>query len=97
MNLLKNSTNEKNSLSNRFSTVATNAFCTCFLESKNSSWGTCFMHTLSPIYDNQFFPENYAVLYDSLALAKFDMFKDEIPKLRDSRRTSFDKIKMSLD
>ena len=35
-----------------------------------------------PVFDSQFFPENYATIYDSIELAQFEMFKDEIPKLR---------------
>jgi hypothetical protein len=41
------------------------------------------LHTFDlPIYDNQFFTENYMVMYESMQLAQFDMFKEEIPKLR---------------
>ena len=41
------------------------------------------LHTFEiPVYDSQFFPENYAAIYSSIELAKFEMFKDEIPKLR---------------
>lgn len=41
------------------------------------------LHTFEiPVYDSQFFPENYASIYSSIELAKFEMFKDEIPKLR---------------
>ncbi|MBK0368706.1 universal stress protein [Flavobacterium agrisoli] len=35
-----------------------------------------------PVFDSQFFPENYATIYDSIELAQFEMFKDEVPKLR---------------
>jgi hypothetical protein len=32
--------------------------------------------------DNQFFPENYMMIYESVELSQFEMFKEEIPKLR---------------
>jgi len=49
-----------------------------------------------PVYDNQFFPENYNVLFDSLQLSEFDMFKEEIPKLRKiAEERKLDTIKMS--
>ncbi|RTZ03522.1 universal stress protein [Flavobacterium sp. RSP49] len=80
-----------------FSEVATNAFVHALEFAKIVQGELVLLHTFElPIYDNQFFPENYAVIYDSLALAQFDMFKDEIPKLRaiaDERH--LDKIKMS--
>ncbi|MFV8337525.1 universal stress protein [Flavobacterium sp. RSP29] len=66
-----------------FSEVASNAFVHA-LEFANIVKGELILlHTFElPIYDNQFFPENYVVIYDSLQLAKFNKFKDEIPKLR---------------
>lgn len=80
-----------------FSEVATNAFVHALEFAKIVQGELILLHTFElPIYDNQFFSENYAVIYDSLALAQFDMFKDEIPKLRalaDERH--LDKIKMS--
>jgi nucleotide-binding universal stress UspA family protein len=55
------------------------------------------LHTFEfPVYDNQFFPENYNVVFDSLELIAFDMFKDEIPKLRAiAAERNLDYIKMS--
>jgi hypothetical protein len=35
-----------------------------------------------PVFDNQFFPENYMMIYESVELSQFEMFKEEIPKLR---------------
>lgn len=80
-----------------FSTVATNAFVHALEFAKIVHGELVLLHSFElPIYDNQFFPENYAVLYDSLALAKFDMFKDELPKLRAiAEERHLDKIKMS--
>ncbi|RTZ01733.1 universal stress protein [Flavobacterium bomense] len=88
---------KKNLFPTDFSEVATNAFVHALEFAKIVQGELVLLHTFElPIYDNQFFPENYAVIYDSLALAQFDMFKDEIPKLRaiaDERH--LDKIKMS--
>ena len=66
-----------------FSEVATNAFVHALEFAKIVQAELVILHTFElPIYDNQFFPENYAVIYDSLELSQFEMFKDEIPKLR---------------
>lgn len=41
------------------------------------------LHTFElPIVDNQFFPENYQTLFDTIELSKFDRFKDELQALR---------------
>jgi len=41
------------------------------------------LHTYElPIIDNQFAPQNYKEVFDSLELSSLDRFKDEIPKLR---------------
>jgi len=55
------------------------------------------LHTFElPVYDNQFFPENYNVLFDSIQLSEFDMFKDEIPKLHAiAEKRNLHHIKMS--
>ena len=80
-----------------FSEVATNAFIHALEFAKIVKGELVFLHTFElPIYDNQFFPENYNVLFDSLQLSEFDMFKDEIPKLRTiAEERNLDKIKMS--
>ena len=72
-----------------FSEVATNAFVHALEFAKNVQGELVLLHTFElPVYDNQFFPENYNVLFDSLQLAQFDMFKEEIAKLQNhSRRT----------
>lgn len=65
-----------------FSEVATNAFVHALEFAKIVQGELILLHTFElPIYDNQFFPENYNVIFDSLQLSQFDMFKDEIPKL----------------
>ena len=80
-----------------FSEVATNAFVHALEFAKIVQGELILLHTFDlPVFDNQFFPENYAVIYDSLELAQFEMFKDEIPKLRAiAEERNLDKIKMS--
>jgi hypothetical protein len=95
MNPLKNSTNEKILFQPIFYS-SYKCFCTCFRIAKIVHGELVFCTALSCQFMISFFPENYAVLYDSLALAKFDMFKDEIPKLRAiAEERHLDKIKMS--
>lgn len=66
-----------------FSEVATNAFVHALEFAKQVKGELILLHTFEiPVYDSQFFPENFAIIYNSLELAKFEMFKDEIPKLR---------------
>ena len=80
-----------------FSEVANNAFIHALEFAKIVKGELILLHTFElPIYDNQFFPENYNVVFDSLQLSQFDMFKDEIPKLRNiAEERNLDKIKMS--
>lgn len=66
-----------------FSEVATNAFVHALEFAKIVQGELILLHSFElPVFDNQFFPENYMVIYESLELSQFDMFKDEIPKLR---------------
>jgi nucleotide-binding universal stress UspA family protein len=66
-----------------FSDTATNAFVHALEFAKKVNGEIVLLHTFNlPIYDNQFFPENYALIYESLELSQFEMFKNEIPKLR---------------
>jgi hypothetical protein len=55
------------------------------------------LHTFElPIYDSQFVPDNYNLIFDSVQLAQFDMFKEEIPKLNAiAAERNLDQIKMS--
>ncbi len=80
-----------------FSEVATNAFVHALEFAKIVKGELILLHTFElPVYDNQFFPENYNVLFDSLQLSEFDMFKEEIPKLHAiAEERNLDKIKMS--
>jgi nucleotide-binding universal stress UspA family protein len=80
-----------------FSEVATNAFVHALEFAKIVQGELVLLHTFElPVYDNQFFPENYNVVFDSLQLSEFDMFKEEIPKLRMiAEERNLDKIKMT--
>ncbi|TDD93662.1 universal stress protein [Flavobacterium cellulosilyticum] len=80
-----------------FSEVANNAFIHALEFAKIVNGEIILLHTFElPVYDNQFFPENYNILFDSLQLSQFDMFKDEIPKLRSiAKERNLDKIKLS--
>ena len=80
-----------------FSEVANNAFVHALEFAKMVHGELFLLHSFElPIYDNQFFPENYAAIYDSVELSEFEMFKNEIPKLRAIAESHhLDKIKMS--
>jgi nucleotide-binding universal stress UspA family protein len=80
-----------------FSEVATNAFVHALEFAKIVQGELVLLHTFElPVYDNQFFPENYNVLFNSLQLIEFDMFKDEIPKLHAiAEERNLGQIKMS--
>jgi len=80
-----------------FSEVASNAFVHALEFAKIVQGQLVLLHTFElPVYDNQFFPENYNVVFDSLQLSEFDMFKEEIPKLRMiAEERNLDKIKMT--
>ncbi|WP_418262955.1 universal stress protein [Flavobacterium faecale] len=80
-----------------FSDVANNAFVHALELAKTLKGELIVLHSFElPVVDNQFFPENYMVIYESLELAQFDMFKDEIPKLRSiAEERQLDKIKMT--
>ncbi|NRT10512.1 universal stress protein [Flavobacterium sp. 14A] len=66
-----------------FSDTANNAFIHALEFAKAVQGELILLHTFElPVIDNQFFPQNYMVMYESLELAQFEMFKDEIPKLR---------------
>jgi nucleotide-binding universal stress UspA family protein len=80
-----------------FSEVSENAFVHALEFAKIVNAELVLLHTFElPVYDNQFFPENYNVLFDSLQLSEFDMFKDEIPKLHAiAEKRNLHHIKMS--
>ncbi|NRT14897.1 nucleotide-binding universal stress UspA family protein [Flavobacterium sp. 28A] len=80
-----------------FSETANNAFIHALEFAKLVQGELILLHTFEmPVFDNQYFPENYMVIYDSMQLSQFDMFKDEIPKLRAiAEQHHLDKIKMT--
>lgn len=80
-----------------FSDVANNAFVHALGLAKLVHGELILLHTYElPIVDNQFAPQNYQVLFDSLELSNFDRFKDEVPKLRDiAEENKFADIQMS--
>ena len=80
-----------------FSEASHNAFVHALKWAKLVQGELVLLHTFElPVFDNQFFPENYAAIYDSVSLSEFDMFKDEIPKLRAiAEAHHLDKIKLS--
>jgi hypothetical protein len=52
--------------------------------------------THAALIDDQFFPENFNMVYDTVELTEFDMFKEEIPKLRAiAEACNLENIKMS--
>lgn len=66
-----------------FSEAASNAFVHALEFAKIVNAELILLHTFEiPVYDSQFFPENYAAIYSSIELAKFETFKDEMPKLK---------------
>ncbi|MFA9195315.1 universal stress protein [Flavobacterium sp. FBOR7N2.3] len=66
-----------------FSEAATNAFVHALEFAKSIDGELVLLHAFElPIYDNQYFPENYMIIYESIELAEFEHFKDELPKLR---------------
>jgi nucleotide-binding universal stress UspA family protein len=80
-----------------FSEAATNAFVHALEFAKMVNGELILLHTFElPIYDNQFVPVNYNLVFDSLQLSEFDMFKDEIPKLHAiAEARHLDHIKMT--
>ncbi|MCW2120839.1 universal stress protein [Flavobacterium sp. 7A] len=66
-----------------FSEVANNAFVHA-LQFANAVEGELVLlhsYDLLPM-DDQFFPENFAAVYDTIEFSNFELFKEEIPKLR---------------
>ncbi|MBF4473363.1 MULTISPECIES: universal stress protein [Flavobacterium] len=80
-----------------FSEVANNAFIHALEFAKIVNGELLLLHTFElPIVDSQFVPENYYTVFDSLQLAQFDMFKNEIPKLRElAKKNGLENIKLS--
>ncbi|MEL1242448.1 universal stress protein [Flavobacterium flavipallidum] len=79
-----------------FSETATNAFVHA-LEFANSVDGELILlHAFDlPVFDSQYFPENYMLIYESVELTQFEVFKDELPKLHAiAQERNLDHIKM---
>jgi hypothetical protein len=64
-----------------FSEAATNALAAISIWKKIQG-ELILLHSypVLPI-DEQFFPENFEMVYDTVELTEFDMFKEEVPKL----------------
>ena len=80
-----------------FSEAATNAFVHA-LEFANSIDGELvLLHAFDlPVFDSQYFPENYMLIYESVELSQFEVFKDELPKLHAiAQKRNLDGIKMT--
>jgi nucleotide-binding universal stress UspA family protein len=80
-----------------FSEVASNAFVHALAFAKILEGELIVLHSypLLPV-DNQFFPENFNMVYETVELAQFDMFKEEVPKLHAiATACNLDNIKMS--
>lgn len=80
-----------------FSETATNAFVHA-LEFANSIDGELvLLHAFDlPVFDSQYFPENYMLIYESVELSQFEVFKDELPKLHAiAEKRNLNSIKMT--
>jgi len=80
-----------------FSEIANNAFIHALEFAKVVNGELVLLHTFElPFIDNQFAPDNYYTIFDSLQLANIDAFKDEIPKLRElAKQHNLEDIKLS--
>jgi nucleotide-binding universal stress UspA family protein len=80
-----------------FSEAATNAFVHALEFAKIVNGELILLHTFDfQLFDNQFFPENYNVLFETLQLTQLDMFKEELPKLHAiAEERNLNHIKMS--
>ena len=80
-----------------FSDVAANAFVHALHLADVVDGELVLLHTFQlPIVDSQFTPDNYYMIYESLQLAEFDAFKDEIPKLRAiAEKEGLEKVKIT--
>lgn len=66
-----------------FSEVANSAFVHALELAKIINGEIILLHSFElPTLDNQFFPQNYEVLFESVALSEYGLFKEEVPKLR---------------
>jgi nucleotide-binding universal stress UspA family protein len=80
-----------------FSEIATNAFTHVLEFAKIMQADITVLHSYELLaFDEHFFHENYSMIYDSVELSQFDMFKEEVPKLHEiAQDLNADQIKMS--
>jgi nucleotide-binding universal stress UspA family protein len=80
-----------------FSEIATNAFIHALQFAKVMQAEITVLHSYELLdFDEHFFHENYSMIYDSLELSQFDMFKEEVPKLHKmAQELNADQIKMT--
>ncbi|MGQ7944141.1 universal stress protein [Flavobacterium sp. WC2509] len=80
-----------------FSDVANNAFVHALEFAKIIKGEILLLHTFElPVIENQFTPDSYFSIYDSMQLTQFDMFKGQIPKLRElAEKQHLENIKLS--
>jgi nucleotide-binding universal stress UspA family protein len=65
-----------------FTAVANNAFVHALEMANHMDAELLLLHTYElPIVDNQFFPQNYQTIFDSLEMANFERFRDLMPQL----------------
>lgn len=80
-----------------FSEVANNAFIHALEFAKIVNGELVLLHTFElPLVENAFTPDNYYTLFDSLQLAQYDMFKGQLPKLRElAQKQHLENIKLN--
>jgi nucleotide-binding universal stress UspA family protein len=80
-----------------FSEVANNAFIHALEFAKIVNGELVLLHTFGlPIIENAFTPDNYYTYFDSLQLAEYDIYKDQIPKLRElAQKQHLENIKLN--
>jgi nucleotide-binding universal stress UspA family protein len=68
-----------------FSEIASNAFIHALQFAKVMQAEIIVLHSYELLaFDEHFFHENYSMIYDSVELSQFDMFKEEVPKLHET-------------
>lgn len=80
-----------------FSEAANNAFGHALAFAKTIKGELILLHSYPVLpMDEQFFPENFKIMYDTVELTEFDMFKAEVPKLHAiATACNLDNIKMT--
>nr|WP_315202504.1 universal stress protein [uncultured Flavobacterium sp.] len=80
-----------------FSEVANNAFIHALEFAKLVNGELVLLHTFEfPVIGSALTPDNYYTLFDSLHLAQYDIFKGQIPKLRElAQKQHLEKIQLN--